>query len=626
MLRRFCSVLLVVATLLFVGCSDSDERNKAAREAAQVYLDAWASGDLSAAADRTNNGAAALLSLRAIATSMGFGEGEQPLRTEITAVDLADDGATVSYRATWDFDASPDWIYDARLDLTADEADALTVDWAPTAVHPDLADGDTIEWNRSLADRASILDSAATPIFIATPVVVVGVDPGRVIDLPSLAAALASTLGISAEDVVASVSASQPGQFVPIITLRRPDYDAVRSAIFDLPGTVFREETRQLAPTAGFALGVLGRVGEATAEVLEEAGSEYAPGDQLGTSGLQRAYQEQLAGKPGLAVEAVSADGARRDLERIEPQAGTPIQTTLDTTIQNAADAAVASRPEPAHIVVLRPGTGEILAVSSNSAANPANALVGQYPAGSSFKVISGSALLASGVVGLDTPVACPGTVVVGGREFENEDQFDLGTVPFLTAFAESCNTTFTTSVQQLPAGALEAAAANFGIGATWELPVEVFSGQVPAPADAVELSADAIGQGRVLVSPFAMAIAAATAASGAVPVPSLVADAPVAGQSPAAPSAEVITALQQLMRQVVLTGTGAALGDRGEVYGKTGTAEFGTEVPPQAHGWFVGSRPDPAGGIAFAALVENGQSSGTSAVPLADTFLGNLG
>jgi cell division protein FtsI/penicillin-binding protein 2 len=87
-----------------------------------------------------------------------------------------------------------------------------------------------------------------------------------------------------------------------------------------------------------------------------------------------------------------------------------------------------------------------------------------------------------------------------------------------------------------------------------------------------------------------------------------------------------VIAALQQMMREVVLTGTGQALDARGEVFGKTGTAEFGTEVPPQAHGWFVGYRPDPAGGIAFSVLVENGQSSATSAVPLADTFLGNLG
>lgn len=626
MLRRGCAVLIILTTVVLTGCSDTDEREQAARDAARAYLDAWATGALSQAADRTDDRAAALLNLRAIATAMGFGEGAQPFETEITSVALDEGGATVGYTATWEFDAAPDWTYDAQLELITGEGEALTINWATSAVHPDLADGETIEWTRSLPERASILDAAGNPIFAATPVVLVGVDPGRVTDLGSLAAVLAATLGISAEDIVASVSASQPGQFVPIITLRRPDYDAVRPAIVDLPGTVFREETRQLAPTARFALGVLGRVGEATAEVLEEAGADYAAGDQLGVSGLQRAYQQQLAGKPGLAVEAVTADGTRRDLKRIEPEPGTPIQVTLDTTIQNAADAAVASRSEPAHIVVVGPFTGEILAVSSNSAANPANALVGQYPAGSSFKIISGSALLANGIVALDTPVACPGTVNIGGKEFDNEDRFDLGSVPFLTAFAQSCNTTFTTTVQQLPGGALEAAAASFGIGAPWDLPVEVFSGEVPAPADAVELSADAIGQGRVLVSPFAMAIAAATAGSGSVPVPSLVADAPAAGEPPDAPSAEVIAALQQMMREVVVTGTGQALDDRGEVFGKTGTAEFGTEVPPLAHGWFVGFRPDAGGGIAFSVLVENGQSSATSAVPLADTFLGNLG
>lgn len=626
MLRRTLASLLVLATVVLAGCSDTDEREQAARAAAQAFLDAWTSGDLTGAAELTDDSAAALLTLRAIATSLGFGEGGLPLATDLTAIDLDDTGAAVTYRATWDFDAAPAWTYASRMELTAGASDELTVDWSTSIVHPDLGDGETIEQTRNLAERATILDAAGNPIFVPTPVVVVGVDPGRVTDLGSLAATLGSVLGLIAEDVVASVSASEPGQFVPIITLRRPDYDAVRSSILDLPGTVFREETRQLAPTAGFALGVLGRVGEATAEVLEEAGADYAAGDQLGTSGLQRAYQEQLAGRPGHAVEAVAPDGARRDLERIDAEAGKPIQVTLDSAIQNAADAAVVTRTEPAHIVVVRPGTGEILAVSSNAAANPANALTGQYPAGSSFKIITASALLGNGVVNLDTPVACPGTVTVGGREFDNEDQFDLGTVPFLTAFAESCNTTFTTAVQQLPVGALEVAAAGFGIGAEWELPVQVFTGQVPPPADAVELSADAIGQGQVLVSPFAMAIAAGTAASGALPVPSLVGDATDAGQAPAAPAPEVITALQQLMRQVVLTGTGQALEDRGEVFGKTGTAEFGTEVPPQAHGWFVGYRPDAAGGLAFSVLVENGQSSSTSAVPLADTFLDNLG
>ncbi len=292
MLRRTCAVLLVLVTAALSGCSNADEREQAAREAAQAYLDAWASGDLTSAAELTDNSAAALLNLRAIATSMGFGEGEQPLETEITGIDLDEGRATVSYTATWEFSAAPDWTYDVALDVISADDETPTIGWRSSAVHPDLADGETIEWSRGLAERAPILDAAGNPIFVPTPVVVVGVDPAQVTDLETLAATLASTLGISAADIVASVSASQPGQFVPIITLRRPDYDAVRPAIFDLPGTIFREETRQLAPTAGFALGVLGRVGEATAEVLEEAGPDYAAGDQLGTSGLQRGYQE----------------------------------------------------------------------------------------------------------------------------------------------------------------------------------------------------------------------------------------------------------------------------------------------------------------------------------------------
>jgi cell division protein FtsI/penicillin-binding protein 2 len=87
-----------------------------------------------------------------------------------------------------------------------------------------------------------------------------------------------------------------------------------------------------------------------------------------------------------------------------------------------------------------------------------------------------------------------------------------------------------------------------------------------------------------------------------------------------------VLDALRPMMRQVVLTGTAKALGDRGEVYGKTGTAEFGDKTPPDAHGWFVGYQlGGPQGDIAFACLVEGGQSS-SAAVAVTDAFLGELG
>ena len=87
-----------------------------------------------------------------------------------------------------------------------------------------------------------------------------------------------------------------------------------------------------------------------------------------------------------------------------------------------------------------------------------------------------------------------------------------------------------------------------------------------------------------------------------------------------------MLEALRPMMRQVVLSGTARALADRGEVYGKTGTAEYGNNTPPDAHGWFMGYQlAGPQGDLAFAVLVESGQSSSV-AVDVTDAFLGGLG
>ena len=112
------------------------------------------------------------------------------------------------------------------------------------------------------------------------------------------------------------------------------------------------------------------------------------------------------------------------------PVPGTPVQTPLVPAVQNAADAAVAGA-DAADAPGRRPaGTGEILAVSSNAAADAGNALTGQFPPGSSMKTMTATALLSAGTLTPDTPVACPGTTSSTGREFENENKFDLGTVP----------------------------------------------------------------------------------------------------------------------------------------------------------------------------------------------------
>jgi cell division protein FtsI/penicillin-binding protein 2 len=621
------ATLLLLSVPVLGACSGSSEDD--VRDAAQAFLDAWAGGDTAAAARATTDPDAATALLEQTATDLP----EAALSAELGEVTVDDGTATVGWTATWDLAAAPEWTYESSLRLEEGD-DEWQVVAEPALVHPELGEGQHLELTRALPDRAPVTDAAGAPLFTPTEVVNVGVDPAQVTDLPSLAAGLSAATGVPAEEIIADVEAAPEGQFVLVITLRRPDFEAIRAQVFDLPGAVFPTDTRLLAPSARFAAALLGRVGTATAEVIEESVEDgsprYADGDQLGLSGLQRAFQEQLAGTPGFTVSVVSTDEGTADpgleIAAVEPGPGTPLQTPLVPALQNAADAAVAGQQLPTHLVVVRPGTGELLAVSSNEAADAGNALSGQFPPGSSMKTISATALLSTGTLTPDTPVACPGTTTVEGREFENQDQFDLGTVPFSEAFAQSCNTTFIQQALGLPDGALAEAAASYGVGADWQLPVSIFSGSVPSDSTGTTKAANAIGQGEVLMSPAQLALVAAGIASGTPAAPVEVVGGEAAGPAPAGPGQAVLDALRPLMRQVVLSGTATALGDRGEVYGKTGTAEYGSNTPPDAHGWFMGYQlAGPQGDIAFAVLVEGGQSSSV-AVGVTDTFLAGLG
>ncbi|SFE75015.1 penicillin-binding transpeptidase domain-containing protein [Blastococcus tunisiensis] len=620
------TALLLLTVPVLGACSGGSEDD--VRAAATGFLDAWSEGDTATAAGATTDPDAATALLEQTAADLP----DATLGTELGEVTVEDGIATVGWTATWDLAAAPDWSYQATLRLE-EGGDEWQVVAEPALVHPELGEGQHLRLSRALPDRAPLTDAAGAPLFTPTEVVNVGVDPGQVTDLAALAAALSAATGIAAEDIVADVQAAPAGQFVPVITLRRPDFEQIRAQVFDLPGAVFPTSTRLLAPSPRFAEALLGRVGDATAEVIEESQEDgaprYAAGDQLGLSGLQRAYQEKLAGTAGFTVSVISTDESSGDtgveIAAVAPEPGAPVQTPLVPALQNAADAAVATQQQPAHLVVVRPGTGEILAVASNEVADATNALAGQFPPGSSMKAITATALLSAGAVTPDAPVACPATTVVDGREFENQDQFDLGTVPFTEAFAQSCNTTFIELGLALPDDALAAAATSYGVGTDWQLPVDIFGGSVPADSTGTTKAANAIGQGQVLMSPAQLALVAAGVAGGTPVAPVEVVGAEPAGQVPAGPGQAVLDALRPMMRQVVLSGTATELGDRGEVHGKTGTAEYGSNTPPDSHGWFMGYQPaGPQGDIAFAVLVEGGQSS-SAAVAVTDAFLAGL-
>lgn len=218
-----------------------------------------------------------------------------------------------------------------------------------------------------------------------------------------------------------------------------------------------------------------------------------------------------------------------------------------------------------------------------------------------------------------------PPTATVTGRAFRNFEGGALGEIPFRTAFAKSCNTAFVGLSDRLDPPALPAAGSTLGLGVPWKVGVEVFPGDVPAPGTPVDKAATTIGQGKVLVSPAAMAQVAATIARGSWLPARLVLD-PEPGPAPTPPAAAdpaQLATVRDLMRQVVLDGTASALGDvpGDPVHAKTGTAEFGTASPPRTHAWTIGFQ----GGIAFAVLVEDGASGGAVAVPVAEAFLRGL-
>src|SRR3712207_4869950 len=240
------STFTLLAVAVLAACSGSAEDD--VRAAGEAFLGDWSAGDTAAAAGATTDPEAATALLEQTATDLPGAA----LTPEVGQVTVEDGTATVDWTATWDLAAAPDWSYPATLRLQEAE-EGWDVVPEPALVHPELGEGQRLLLERELPERAAITDAAGQPLFTPTEVVNVGVDPAQVTDLPALAAGLASATGVRSEEIVADVQAAPAGQFVPVITLRRPDFEAVRAQVFDLPGAVFPTDTRLLAPSPRFA-------------------------------------------------------------------------------------------------------------------------------------------------------------------------------------------------------------------------------------------------------------------------------------------------------------------------------------------------------------------------------------
>jgi hypothetical protein len=339
-------------------------------------------------------------------------------------------------------------------------------------------------------------------------------------------------------------------------------------------------------------------------------------GDLVGQSGLQEANDATLRGTSSGNLTVV--DSAGQTVATLAQWAGhtpEPVSSTVNPMIQAVAAQVIANTGHPSALVAIDASTGAVLAAASNPAGYP-RALLGHYPPGSTFKMVTLTAALLAGHT-LNDPIACTPTVTVDGYTMHNAGGESFGSIPLRTAFALSCNTAFIHLAESLPHGTLASAAELLGcdIGHA-PLPVPSYGCSYPADATGSAYAASAIGQGTVLVSPLAMAAVAAAAESGTWRQPHVAPGAaPVSHPLPPA----VEAGLRDGMRAVVTSGTGIPANLPGTpVYGKTGTAEHGTGSNPPTDAWFAAFR----GNIAVAVIVEDAGFGETVAVPIVANFL----
>jgi len=370
------------------------------------------------------------------------------------------------------------------------------------------------------------------------------------------------------------------------------------------------------------AIDVTGEVGAAEEEEAPALARQgFAPDTPVGISGLERAFNARLAGKPGGSLLAVGDSGTTRTIAEAEPAPGAPVKTTIDPDLQEAAVSALAGRV--GGIALLDTRNGDVRALAGQAFSAP-------QPPGSTFKTITTTAALQKGVVSLDDEFEITDGANVGGRFIENANgEFCGGT--FREAFAESCNADFAPLGPEIGNDDMVATAERFGFNSPPTLYASRIVAQVePAestiPADIgedVDLGVSAIGQGEVLATPLQMASVAQTIANNGVRQPtSIVANRKLRPEMEPVRvmSKKISDELTDLMVGVVTGGTGyAGAIPEAQVAGKTGTAELGpkpgeedAEHPEQRKdAWFAAFAPAEKPKLAVGVLLIEAEAAG---------------
>lgn len=555
----------------------------------------------------------------------------------VAAVEAVDAGLP---GAEWDADRAPTVVDDARasttLTITLATEDLGEVSWeteveatrrrgewgidaTTSLLHPDLRPGYQVVVERTDTRRASITDREGEPLTAHGDVHSIGVVPGQVVDEERLLSTWESVLPGSLEDLQDLLDRDdlQPSWYYPLVTVSEERHDAVFTRLRAIPGVISRDAQAETPTDDDFATHVLGRVGQPTAEQMEELG---VPADAVvGLRGLERVLEDQLVGSEEVRVLITQPDGDEiAELATVQDDPSGPVTTTLDRTVQEAVENALTGIESPSAVVVVDTATSAIRATASRPLSGYNRAFEAAYPPGDAFLPVPAEALLA-GDTSLDEDVACPQEDVVVGAALTAPTA--LGETTLGRALAAGCDTTLGAVATRLAPADLVAAGERFGFGTEFDLPLETRVSQLPEPVDETELVRAAVGRARVLASPLHVATIVGAAADGTWHAPFLLAD-----QDPGDATDLSAAATEDLRRLLELgaqeSGSGAPFGPL-DAQGFVGTAPVtGRDAE---HAWAVGTVPGPDGDLAFAVVVEDTGGDPEPARRRAEAFLREL-
>ncbi len=418
----------------------------------------------------------------------------------------------------------------------------------------------------------------------------------------------------------------------------------------------------------GAAVGhVVGYVGGVERIGIDDHPLMRMPGMRVGKSGVEAGMEAVLRGQGGTQKIEVDARGRMmRNLEMHDPKPGSDITVTIDTALQRRVLERL-QQERRASCVVIELKAGEVVVMASTPGYDPSEivdgmtdatwhrlttaddtpmldrAAAGQYPPGSTFKMVTALAALHTGLVDVNERVACDGRFELADQTYRCWKRSGHGRMSLHQALRESCDVYFFEMSKRLGIDAIADMARSLGLGQVFDCGLlQQKTGLVP-DADwkrgrwnagwlAGETILAGIGQGYVLATPLQLAVMMARVATGKNVVPTLVRRGAAPSFLPLALHEDKLEAVRRGLVAVVNeeggTGSNASLGEgQVRVAGKTGTSQVSRASSDTAqddlpwgerdHALFVAYFPADAPRYAVSAIVEHGGGGGATAAPL---------